>query len=217
MVLSSIEEGPGRSEFDQFVSRSIDMLGDAKQAFELATETLLTTGRADAIAQDIYEAERRINQANQELREQLVAHPAGNSGTDVRAVIAFTLLVKKIERCGDHAKNILELTENLELSEGGVSLANVPETATLLADRLALAALFDQAADLLSESSPDRGAVADYADRCNAVIADCQAHIEGCLVSDRPGRDVVPLALYYRFHRRIAANLLGVVRAWVEP
>lgn len=193
------------------------MLGDARRAVELATEALLVSGRADAIAQEIYEAERRINEANHELQEQLVSHPSNGDGNHMRSIIAFTLLVKKIERCGDHAKNILELTENLELSEGGVSLANVPETATLLADRQVLVGLFDQAAELLTVTTPDRGAVAEYADRCNTVIADCQAHIEGHLVSDRPGRDVVPLALYYRFHRRIAANLVGVVRAWAEP
>jgi len=35
--------------------------------------------------------------------------------------------------------------------------------------------------------------------------------------SDRPGREVVPLAIYYRYLRRIAANLLGVVRMSSEP
>lgn len=35
--------------------------------------------------------------------------------------------------------------------------------------------------------------------------------------TDRPRREVVPLAIYYRFLRRIAVNLLGVVRTSVDP
>ena len=187
------------------------MLDDAFHSFDLASRAILTDAGADAIAQDIRDTDRRINQAEQDLRRELVTHVATNGNRDIGSVVGFTLLVKKIERCGDHAKNILELTES------GVSLASVPETGELLAEREVVSALFDRAAELLgsTESTPDD--IRDYAERVNGVIAVCQARIDSYLVSERPGREVVPLAIYNRFLRRIAANLLGAVRAWAEP
>ena len=121
------------------------------------------------------------------------------------------MLVKKIERCGDHAKNILELTES------GVSLAQVPETQMLLDERAAVSGLFARTAELLTDTAPAPEPVDEFADRVDGVIADCQARIDSYLTSDRPGHEVVPLAIYSRFQRRIAANLMGVVWAWAEP
>jgi hypothetical protein len=37
------------------------------------------------------------------------------------------------------------------------------------------------------------------------------------MISERPAREVVPLAIYYRYLRRIVANLLGVARTSAEP
>ena len=41
--------------------------------------------------------------------------------------------------------------------------------------------------------------------------------IDGFMTSDLPGREVVPLAIYYRYLKRIVANLVGIVRIAVEP
>lgn len=198
-------------DFDHFQARSIAMLGDARHSFELATRALLTDDGADDVAREIRDTDRRINQAEQDLRRELVAHVATNGNGDIGTVLGFTLLVKKIERVGDHAKNILELTEN------GVSLADEPETDALLAEREVVGALFDRAAELLGIADLDPDVIRHFADEANSVIAVCQARIDSYMVSDRPGREVVPLAVYNRFLRRITANLLGVVRAWAEP
>lgn len=212
MVLSFIKGESGHGDFEQLVARSIDMLGDAHRSFELATRTLLIDrGPDDGTASDIRDIDRRINRTEQELRSELVAHVSRRGAAEFHTVLGFTVLLKKIERVGDHAKNILELTE------GGVSLAGVPENEMLLAEREALSSLFGRAAALLTESDPDPVAVSDFADGINCVIADCQARIDSYLTSDRPGHEVVPLAIYSRFQRRIAANLMGVVWAWAEP
>ena len=53
--------------------------------------------------------------------------------------------------------------------------------------------------------------------RVDAITGAHQAEIDRFMTSERPGREVVPLAIYYRFLRRIAANLSGVVRTASEP
>ncbi|MEM7274291.1 MAG: PhoU domain-containing protein [Actinomycetota bacterium] len=216
MVLSLIRGDADHGGFDHIMVGSVAMLGDAKHSFELATRILLTEVGADgtaaeAMAQDVRDTDRRINRTEQGLRSDLVDHVCRHGNEDIETVLGLTLLLKKIERCGDHAKNILELTEN------GVSLAAVPETEALLTERETMAGLFTTAAELLGSSDHDSAAIDRYVDRVHTVIADCQARIDSYMTSDRPGSEVVPLAIYHRFHRRIAANLLGVVRAWAEP
>ncbi len=210
MVRSFFTGGSG-GDFDHIVTKSVAMLGDARHSFDLATMALLTDADANTVSQDVRDTDQRINLAEQELRSELVVHVAVKGTADIGSVLGFTLLLKKIERVGDQAKNILDLAEH------GVSLADVPETATLLAERQVLSAFFNEASEFLTASTPDHDAIDDYAERVNVAIGQYQARIDGYLTSERPGREVVPLAIYYRFLRRIAANLVGVVRTSVAP
>lgn len=211
MVLSFFRGGSGEGDFDHIVTRAVAMLGDARHSFDLATLALLTDAGPDGVSRDIRETDQRINLAEQELRSELVVHVSVKGTADIGSVIGFTLLLKKIERIGDQAKNILELAEN------GVSLAAAPEADRLLAERQQLSSLFTEAGELLGSAHPDEAAIDDFARRATEVVDAHQTEIDGYMTSERPGREVVPLAIYYRYLRRIAANLLGIVRTSVEP
>lgn len=211
MVLSFFKGGSGDGDFDHIVTRSVAMLADARHSFDLATLALLTRAGPEGVSRDIRDTDQRINLAEQELRSELVVHVAVKGSADIGSVLGFTVLLKKIERIGDQAKNILELAEH------GVTLADVPETERLLAERQVLSSLFTETAELLGDPDTDDDAIEDYAERVNAAIAGYQTAIDGYMTSERPGREVVPLAMYYRYLRRIAANLLGVVRTSAEP
>jgi hypothetical protein len=171
----------------------------------------LTDADAASVANDVLATDQRINMAEQELRSELVVHVSVQGASDIGTVLGFTLMLKKIERIGDQAKNILDLAEH------GVSLARNPDIDSMLEERQVLSALFTEAAELLADSGTDTDTIRDFAGRIDAMGATFQAKIDGYLDSDRPGREVVPLAIYYRYLRRIVANLLGVVRTSVEP
>jgi len=211
MNLSILRGDAEHGDFESIVSKSIEMLGLAHRSFNLATDALLTNADADAIAREIREIDRRINRTEQQLRSDLMGHVSVTGGRDIETVLGFTLLLKKIERVGDFAKDILELNES------SVELNVALETEALLAERGVLSGLYTRAAELLMVADPGAAAVQDYVDRVDTVIADCQARIDSYMLSDRPAHEVVALAIYYRFLRRIAANLLGVVRASAEP
>ncbi len=196
----------GDGDFDGIVTKAVSMLGDARHSFDLATLALLTKADPVTVAEDIRETDDRINRTEQELRSELVVHVAVQGNSDIGSVLGFTLLLKKIERIGDQAKNILELAEN------GVTLAGTAETDELLAERQTISALFGEAGALLSAADADAAEVDDYADRASAIMADHQAKMDEFMNSERPGREVVPLAIYYRYLRRIVANLIGTVR-----
>ena len=209
MVLAFFKGSAGDGDFDHIVTKSIGMLGDARHSFDLATLALLTNTDPGAVASDIRATDQRINETEQELRSELVVHVSVRGNADIGSVLGFTLLLKKIERIGDQAKNILDVAEN------GVSLADSSEIDSLLAGREDVSALFGEAGDLLG--NPDDAALDDFANRVNAMTAELQDRIDGFMTSERPGREVVPLAIYYRYLRRIVANLLGVVRTSAEP
>lgn len=211
MVLAFFRGGAGDGNFDHIVSKSISMLGDARHSFDLATLALLTETDPNVVAQDIRATDQRINEAEQELRSELIVHVSVQGNADIGSVLGFTLLLKKIERIGDQAKNILDLAEN------GVSLVGSEEIDELLDGREAASTLFAEAADLLGNPDADEEAIQAYAARVNATTAGLQDKIDGFMTSERPGREVVPLAIYYRYLRRIVANLLGVVRTSSEP
>ena len=98
-----------------------------------------------------------------------------------------------------------------------MQLSGTPETDDLLAGRQVLSALFAEAGELLGDHGANDEELADYAVRVDAITAEHQSKIDGFMTSERPGKEVVPLAIYYRYLRRTAANLLGVVRTSAEP
>lgn len=211
MVLAFFKGGSGDGDFDHIVTRSVSMLADARHSFDLATITLLTDADPSAVAEDIRRTDDRINEAEQALRSELVVHVSVQGNADIGSVLGFTLLLKKIERIGDQAKNILEL------AEAGVRFADCPEADDLLAERQVISAMFSEAGELLGIADIDDTALHDFAGRAEAIMADHQAKMDGFMTSERPGREVVPLAIYYRYLRRTVANLLGVVRTSSEP
>lgn len=211
MVLEFLRGGSSEGDFDHIVSKSVAMLGEARHSFDLASLALLTDTAPADVADDIRVTDERINDAEHELRSELVVHVSVRGSADIGSVLGFTLLLKKIERIGDQAKNILELAET------GGDLANRPETPELLENRTAISALFADAAELLGNADVEDSEVITFGQRAHAMTTDLQHRIDDLMTTDRPGREVVPLAIYYRYLRRIVANLYGVVRSAAEP
>lgn len=210
MVLEFLRGGRSEGNFDHIVSTAVAMLGDARHSFDLASLALLTDTPAQDVAEDVWATDERINIAEHQLRSELVVHVSVHGSADIGSVLAFTLLLKKIERIGDQAKNILELAETTDL-------AHIAERASLLDDRQAVSALFAEAAELMGNPDIDDETAAAFAERAHAMTAVLQEKIDELLTTDRPGREAVPLAIYYRYVRRIVANLSGVVRTSAEP
>ena len=197
------------ASMDHIAARSVAMLNDARHSFDLASLALLGGASIDAVAEDVRSTDHRINQAEQDIRSELVVHISVQGAQDIGIVMGYTLLIKKIERIGDQAKNILDL------AEGGSSLADGDDAEELMTERSLVSALFAEAAELLAEPDPTR--IEDYADRVTTITQAQQSKIDELTHTDMPGREAVPRAIYYRYLKRIAANLLGVVSTASEP
>jgi phosphate uptake regulator len=197
------------SGLDHIAHQTISMLGDARHSFDLASMVILSGADAAAIGADIEATDDRINKAEQALRSELVVHVSVRGGSDIGLVLGYTLLLKKIERIGDQAKNIFDLAAD------GVSLSGADDIDEFVARRQEISKMYVEAADLLA--SHDDAAAKQFLARSREVNEACGAKVREYMHSDQPGSWAVPRAMLYRYWKRIVANLGGIVTAAIEP
>ncbi len=199
----------GDSAMDQIDARVTTMINDARHSFDLATAAVLSGADPAQMRDEVEKTDQQINVAEQELRQELVVHVAVQGSSDIGTVLGLTLLIKKIERIGDQAKNILDLTDE------GVSLVDAPDLPGFLDDRTTISDMFTETASLLTDPDPDK--VADFRRRADDLRHHCEGKVREFMHSDQPGHYAVPRAILYRYWKRIAANLMGIVTTAVEP
>ena len=206
MVLSFFRGGD--SGLDHVVTRSVAMVTDARHSFDLACTALMSGADPRLIADDVRETDLRINANEQQLRGELAVHISVHGPNDIGEVIGLILLLKKIERVGDHAKNILDLAES------GVSFVNESDIDGLLEERRIVSGFFTEASEILAEHD---GIPQSFRERVDAMTSQIQLRIDGYMTSEQPGHQVVPRAVYHRYLQRIVANLNSAVFAATEP
>ena len=206
MVLSFFRGGD--RGLDHVVTRSVAMVTDARHSFDLACTALMSGADPASIADDVRETDLRINANEQRLRGELAVHITVHGPNDIGEVIGLILLLKKIERVGDHAKNIVDLAES------GVSFAAEPDIDELLEERRIVSGFFTEASEILAEHE---GAPVSFRERVDAMVSQIQSRIDGYMTSKQPAHQVVPRAVYHRYLKRIVANLNSAVLAATEP
>lgn len=197
------------SGLEQIAHQTISMLGDARHSFDLASTVVLSGADPKAIGADIEATDKRINEAEQKLRSDLVVHVSVRGSDDIGLVLGYTLLLKKIERIGDQAKNIFDLAAD------GVSLAGADDIDEFIAQRQRISLMYVEAADLLA--SQDEDAAREFLARSLELNDECGAKVLTYMHSERPGSWAVPRAILYRYWKRIVANLAGIVTSAIEP
>ena len=206
MVLSFFRTGD--TGLDHVVTRSVAMVSDARHSFDLACTALMSGADPKTVSEDVRETDLRINANEQQLRGELAVHISVHGPNDIGEVIGLILLLKKIERVGDHAKNILDLAES------GVSFANEPDINELLEERRTVSGFFAEASEILAEHD---GIPEGFRDRLADMTSQIQSRIDDYMTSEQPGHQVVPRAVYHRYLKRIVANLNSAVLAATEP
>ena len=147
MVMSFFRRSEGG--FEAITAHTVSMLADARHSFDMASTALLSGANHASVAEDVYTTDDRINQTEQELRRELVVHVSVQGTDDIGAVLQYTLLIKKIERIGDQAKNILDLAAE------GVDLSGASDAEELTTLRRTISSMMGEAADILSDPDAD--------------------------------------------------------------
>jgi hypothetical protein len=207
MVMSFFRRS--ESGLEHVEHQTVAMLGDARHSFDLACAAVLGGADVDSVAADIEATDERINHTEQQLRSELVVHISVRGTGDIGVVMGYTLLLKKIERIGDQAKNILDLARD------GISLAAADDIDEFTALRQTISQMYAEAAELLT--SQDITAARDFLARSLELNELCGGKVRGLLQSDQPGYWAVPRAVLFRYWKRIVANLAGIVTSAIEP
>ena len=187
MVMSFFRRSEGG--FEAITAHTVSMLADARHSFDMASTALLSGANHASVAEDVYTTDDRINQTEQELRRELVVHVSVQGTDDIGAVLQYTLLIKKIERIGDQAKNILDLADE------GVDLSGASDAEELTTLRRTISSMMGEAADILSD--PDADEATAFRAKADELRFSLETQIRECMHSEKPGSEVVPRAILY--------------------
>lgn len=183
------------------------MIASCRHSFDLAMGALVSDADIAPVGAEVRATDERINQSEEKVRRELIVHTAVQGGSDVGAVLALLLIVKKLERVGDQCKNIQRLAEE------GVRFSAADDYEEFVSYRSRCSKVFSDAQELLALDEPDTTAlVADSLE----LMDEFEAYVTELLHTDRPGSYAVPRAMLYRYLKRLVANVLGTVVTMVE-
>lgn len=201
-----------RSEdgLEQVERTLVQMLSDDRHSFDLAASAVLAGADPDTVGPDLRETDRRVNEAEREVRRALVVH-AGvrGSSTDSPQLLVYMSLAKDIERIGDYAKNIYDLADQ------GADFSAAPDRDELIATRDRVSSLISEVAGVFADRDTTRAR--ELIAEGDELLDGFDATVAELARSDRPSSEGVPRALWSRHCKRIVAHLMNVLSAVVMP
>lgn len=208
MVFSFFRSGD--QALDHVDHEVASMLGDCRHSLDLALTTICAGGDdITALGDEIRATDRRINASEEMVRRDLIVHSAVQGGSDVGSVMSSVLAVKKLERVGDQAKNIYDLAAE------GVRFTGAGDADELRALGTEVSTRLGEAAALLAD--PTAETTGPFLDRCYARMDDLDRRVNELIHSDSPARVAVPRAMYFRYLKRILANVAGALEVFIQP
>ena len=208
MVLKFLR-GEDEGRLDRIESTLQHMLVDDAHAFDLAMSTLLEGVSPHDVGRELRATDHRVNEAEREIRRELVVHASVHGGIDAPAVLVYMSIVKDIERVGDYAKNLFDIA-----ADGG-QLHEVPDVEDLRSLRGRVGNLVSQAGDAFaSRDAEDARRLMSEGDALLDLFDD---RVSALVRGDDQGPQAVARALLYRYLKRIVAHLMNVLSSVVMP
>lgn len=199
----------GGDAFDSIEQEISSMLGDCRHSFDLAMGALITSGDIAPIGDEVRATDRLINGAEGSVRRELLVHSTVRGGGDVNEVFTSLLIVKKLERVGDQAKNVFDLADE------GVRFSDADDIERFHRFHAEVSGLIAEAATMLrSVDEDDRN---DFLDRSQRLMDHLDRLVNELIHSDHTASYAVPRAMLFRYLKRIVANVAGVVSTTYRP
>jgi len=158
----------------------------------------------------LFEQDAQVNALEQTIRRQIITHLSfpGNEA-DVPYSLLLMTLVKDVERLGDYAKNLAQLTE---IRHGIFPLG--PELDELLSIRRGVERIFS-AVNVFKEASHDEALKLIRDGRI--ISRKCDRFIYQIGTGSNDAGTTTALILGTRFYKRICGHLLNVLTSVVMP
>jgi phosphate transport system protein len=208
MVLKFLR-GEEEGRLDRIEATLQQMLIDDAHAFDLAMAALVGGTSPHDVGAELRATDHRVNEAEREIRRELVVHASVHGGIDTPAVLVYMSIVKDVERVGDYAKNLFDVA-----ADGG-QLHDVPDTEQLQALRDQVADFIEQCGTTFAKRDADQARALlsegdDLLDRFDDLVS-------SLVRGQDQGPKAVARALTHRYLKRIVAHLMNVLSSVVMP
>ena len=201
--LNSGEEPAG---FKDIQKRFVQMLEDGRHIFDASANALVGGTDPEAIREDLFETDKRINETEQQIRRAIVVHGTVHGVRSFPHLLVIMSVAKDAERIGDYAKNIFDLAV--------LKPTITPEDMPLLVE------VKDQISRMLVRTlhlylSEDEAASRGFLSECDRVQDNCDAMIGRSIV--KVDRNHAGFVLAARYFKRVASHAANIVTSVVMP
>jgi len=159
----------------------------------------------------VYERDVQVNKLERSIRKQVIAHLAVRANApSLPYCLVLMSLVKDVERLGDYAKNLSEVShiEPRPLPDDEI-------VAELREIRAAVEAMFGMTAEVFATS--DREHAMELIRQGRALASRCEGLFRRIADSEYDARRTTAVVLGARYYKRIAAHLLNILSSVVMP
>lgn len=185
------------------------MFADDRHSFDLAMSALAGGASPGTVGSDLRASDARVNEAEREIRRELVVHAGVYGGIETPAILIYMSIVKDVERIGDYAKNLFDIAADGVVLDGGELMNEV------LALRSEISGMIMDVAEIFAQRDTDRSRV--LLERGDSLLDDFDQRVSD-LVTGRIGEPyAVGYALTYRYFKRVVAHMMNVLSAVVMP
>jgi phosphate transport system protein len=185
------------------------MFSDDRHAFDLAMSALVAGAAPRSVGAELRATDHRVNEAEREIRRELVVHASVHGGIDTPAVLVYMSIVKDVERVGDYAKNLFDLAND------GADLSTTAQADRYLQLRDDVSRQIIDVAEAFRDRDPERSR--QLLTDGDVLLDEFDAAVSALVRAEPEGQQAVAQALTYRYLKRIVAHLLNVLSAVVMP
>ena len=205
----SRQVGTGSTGLQKMQTEFGEMLDAGCHAFDIASDTFLSGTDPEAIRDDLFKTDKRINRAERQIRREIVVHASVHGTTDFPACLVLMSIVKDAERLGDYAKNIFDLAELAPRAPDGE-------------DRDGLVGLRDRICRLMAACH--RIFDAGQKEEATALIVEtkeiedsCDEKVRALIREPGPGDMAPTYVLAYRYFKRVVSHVRNIASSVVQP
>jgi phosphate uptake regulator len=199
----------GSTAIESVEEMLVGMLRDGHEVYTTASEALFGGGKSKETKQEVRSTDKRVNQAQRDVRRELMLHASVVQSVDLPLVLSYMSVVKDAERIGDYAKNIYDLVKY------GSNFEEVPDRDHLKGYCDAVGNLILEAAEVFANRDEDRAA--ELVRKADGFLDQHDDEVKIAFNSTGSVSDAVARALYFRFLKRITAHVMNLLTALVMP
>ena len=201
--------GTGSPGLERMHAQFGQMLDAGRHIFDTASNAFLGGTDLEVIREDLFDTDKRINRAEQQIRREIVVHASVHGATEFPACLILMSVVKDAERIGDYAKNIFDLAEMVPHPPTGEHRQRLIEMKDRISHMMATCReVFD---------TSEKDGAAELICQAQEIEDACDHQVRHLIQTDRQIDLRAAYALAYRYFKRVASHVSNVASSVIQP